>query len=292
MELWKALVMGVIQGIAEFLPISSSGHLAIFKHILHLDLESGGMMFDILLHVGTLLAVFVVFYKDIWELIMEGIGIVIDFFKNVGRFFQNLLSKDKKEYIRIVDSEYRKFVMLVIVSTIPTGVIGYLGKDIIERAGQTLLIPGLCLLATAVLLVIADRFNQGTNKPDRISYSDAAIVGCSQGIATLPGLSRSGTTIAISLLLGFDKNFAVKYSFIMSIPAIMGAAVLDLKDIQAASLPAHVWFNYLAGTVVAAIVGYICIKTMLVIVRGKKFTFFSIYCFIVGIIAIVAYFLL
>jgi len=81
MELWKALVMGVIQGIAEFLPISSSGHLAIFKHILHLDLESGGMMFDILLHVGTLLAVFVVFYKDIWELIMEGIGIVIDFFK-------------------------------------------------------------------------------------------------------------------------------------------------------------------------------------------------------------------
>lgn len=291
MSLLEAIIMGLVQGIAEFLPISSSGHLAIFKYILNIDLEaSGGLLFDIMLHFGTLVAVFIAFWKDIKKMIYEGFCIIGDFFVNVSRFFRNLTTKDKEykmEYKKVVNSAYRKFVMLVIVSTIPTGILGVLFSDLIEMASATLIVPGVCLLITAALLLMADHTEPGRKRPNQISYKEAGIVGIAQGIATFPGISRSGTTIATCLKLGFDKNFAVKYSFIMSIPAVMGAAVLELKDFSSVSADPVTLVNYFVGTVVAAIVGYICIKTMLVVVRGKKFKGFAYYCFIVGMIAIV-----
>ncbi len=288
MKLWEAIVMGLVQGLAEFLPISSSGHLAIFKFILGLDLEAGGgLLFDVMLHFGTLLAIFVAFWKDIKKLVVEGFCILGCWLSNAGCFIANLFRKEKKELRPVVTTAYRKFVLLVIVSTIPTGILGILLKDVIEMASATLWVPGICLLLTSVLLYIADHAEEGKKRPNQISYLEAGIVGVAQGIATLPGLSRSGTTIATSLKLGFDKNFAVKYSFIMSIPAVLGASILEFKDFSMAGLDTITLVNYAVGTVVAAVVGYICIKTMLVIVRGKKFTFFSIYCFIIGVIAIV-----
>lgn len=292
MELWEAIVMGIVQGLAEFLPISSSGHLALFKNILGLDLEaSGGLLFDVMLHFGTLVAIFIAFWKDIKKLIVEGFMIIGDFFTNVGRFFKNLIGKskenEKKEYKKIVDGAYRKFVMMVIVSTIPTGILGVLLDSFIEEASADILVPGIGLLITAVLLTIADYTEPGRKRPNQISYTEAGIVGVAQGIATLPGISRSGTTIATCLKLGFDKNFAVKYSFIMSIPAVLGAVVLKAKDFADITFNTATTINYTVGTIISAIVGYICIKTMLVIVRGKKFKIFAIYCFIVGSIAII-----
>lgn len=288
MELWEAIVMGLVQGLAEFLPVSSSGHLAIFKHILGIDLEaSGGLVFDVMLHFGTLMAIFVAFWKDIKKLVIEGFGILGGWFINAGRFFNNLFQKDKKEYLPVINSAYRKFVMLVIVSTIPTGIMGILFKDIIEKASATLLVPGLCLIVTAILLTIADYAAEGHKRPNQISYKEAGLVGIAQGFATLPGLSRSGTTIAACLKLGFDKNFAVKYSFIMSIPAVLGASILEFKDFNVTGLDPVVMVNYIVGTVVAALVGYICIKTMLIIVRGKKFKGFAYYCLVVGAVAII-----
>lgn len=291
MELWKAIVMGIIQGVAEFLPISSSGHLALFKHVLAIDLETGGLLFDIMLHFGTLVAVFICFWKDITKLVAEGFGIVGDFFMNIGRRFYNIRAKDtKKEIKKVVDTAYRKFVMMVIVSTIPTGIMGILLKDVIETASATILVPGIFLLITAVLLLIADRTKTGNKRPNQITYREAGIVGIAQGLATMPGLSRSGTTITAGLLCGFDRNFAVKYSFIMSIPAVLGAVVLEFKDFAAFKAEGIDMLNYGVGTAVAAVVGYICIKTMLVIVRGKKFKYFSYYCFLAGTIAIVWHF--
>ncbi len=279
MELWKAIVMGIIQGLAEFLPISSSGHLAIFKHILNIDFETGGIVFDIMLHVGTLAAIFVAFWPDVKELITEGFGIIFDFIKNV-------FAKEKKGYDGIINTPYRRFVMLVIVSTIPTGIIGVLGSDLIEAASATLIVPGVCLLITALLLHIADRAPHGKKDSKTVSYKEAGLVGIAQGFATLPGISRSGTTITACRVLGFDRDFAVKYSFIMSIPAVLGAAVLELKDFSLAGVGTTTLVNYMIGMVVAGVVGYICIKTMLVIVRQKTFKGFSIYCLVAGTIAI------
>lgn len=291
MSLLEAIIMGLIQGITEFLPVSSSGHLALFQ--IAFDLEETGLLFDCLLHFGTLLAVFIVYFRDIWKMICEGFGIIGDFFFNAGTAVSRLAGNHDKKYRRIICNGYRKFVMLVIVSTIPTGLIGVAASDLIEQASKILLVPGICLIITSILLFIADRCKEGSKTPRHVSYTNAFIIGICQGFATLPGISRSGTTITACLLSGFDRKFAVKYSFIMSIPAILGSVVLQLFDLEnVAEISPAEWTNYLVGTLVSAIVGYICIKIMLYVVRQKKYTVFSIYCLIVGIISISTYFVL
>lgn len=291
MDLLQAIILGLIQGIAEFLPISSSGHLAIAKKIF--GLSDVGLTFDLLLHFGTLVAVFIVYWKDIWELIKEGIMIIRDVCINIGYFFESISKKKKHQYRKVVDTPYRRFVMLVIVSTIPTGIIGLVFKEIFNMDNPSLIVIGLSLLITSCLLYMADELPNGKKKEETATYKNAVVVGIAQGIATLPGLSRSGTTIATEMFCGFERSFAVKYSFIMSIPAILGANILDVKDLfdPVNRVSGGELINYLIGTIVAGVVGYICIKTMLVIVRKKKFKYFSYYCFAIGIIAIIANFI-
>lgn len=303
MSFIQAIFMGIIQGLTEFLPVSSSGHLALFKNLFHVQTDTG-MLFDVLLHVGTLAAICAVYYRDIGKMIVEGLCIIRDVMINVGFFFRNLFlylknklgraglkndEIDYSEYRRVVNSGYRKFVMLILVSTIPTGIIGIVGKDVVEQAEELLIVPGICLIVTAVLLFVADRVKGGEKLPKDITYSNAFGIGIAQGVATLPGLSRSGTTITACLLSGFNRKFAVKYSFLMSIPAILGAMVLELKDFSSLSVSGTEIAAYIVGMLIAAVVGYICIKTMLVIVRKKKFRGFAIYCLIIGLISIGGY---
>lgn len=288
MSLFQSIIMGLIQGLTEFLPVSSSGHLALFQELF--QIKEPGMFFDVLLHMGTLLAVFAVYYKDIWKLIVEFFCILGDVGRNIASFFRNRRQEEQEPYIRVIHNSYRKFVMLIIVSTIPTGVIGFAAKDLVEMAGELLIVPGICLIITAILLFLADHVPDGGKLPKNVTYTNAFLVGIAQGIATLPGLSRSGTTITACLLGGYSRKFAVKYSFIMSIPAILGAMILEIKDIDVSQIAGGEVLNYVIGTLVAAVVGYICIKTMLVLVRKKKFTIFSIYCLIVGAASIGLYF--
>lgn len=291
MSLLQAILMGLIQGLTEFLPVSSSGHLALFQILFDVDTDTG-ILFDVLLHVGTLMAICVVYYRDLRKLIIEGCCILRDVFVNVVIFFRNKTQKEYEPYRRIVNSSYRKFVMLLIVSTIPTGVIGFFGRDVVEMASEILIVPGICLIITAILLFIADRAPDGGKLPKNVTYTNAFGVGIAQGIATLPGLSRSGTTITACLLSGYQRNFAVKYSFLMSVPAVLGALILELKDIATISVTPVEVVYYIIGMLIAAVVGYICIKTMLVIVRKKKFTGFAIYCLLVGALSIGGYFYL
>ena len=282
MSILQAVLLGLLQGLAEFLPISSSGHLAIFQNLFHVGNGTEDLfLFDILLHLGTLISIFVAFHKDIWKLITE-------FFAMLHDIVMNIVNKiNGKESVRIIRTGYRKFVVMVIISTIPTGIIGILLKDITEAASATLIMPGIFLLMTAALLFIADRAAEGEKNPKTATYLDSVILGVAQGIATLPGISRSGTTITAALLCGFEKKYAVKYSFIMSIPAVVGACVLEISDAKGTVLePA-----YVVGMIVAAVVGYVAIKTMLIVVRQKRYIIFSIYCLIVGLVAIVGSFI-
>lgn len=288
MSLLKAILLGIIQGLTEFLPVSSSGHLAIFKQLFGMD--DVGTSFDVFLHIGTLTAVFIVYWKDIVKLFMDGIGIIVDAFYNVREFIYCKKSKEEPRYRKVVDSAYRKFAMLVIVSTIPTGIIGMLCEKYIDEASMSLLIPGICLLVTAILLFTSDQIVGGEKTPKQTTYANAVFIGICQGIATLPGLSRSGTTITAGLLCGLRRDFAVKYSFIMSIPAIIGAAIVKIPDMHE-DIASTSALGYIAGAIVAAAVGYVCIKTMLIVVRNKKFKYFSYYCAVVGLIAIVASFI-
>lgn len=290
MSLIEAIILGIVQGIAEFLPISSSGHLAIFKKIF--GLSDVGLTFDILLHAGTLAAVFVIYWTDIWKMIKEGIGIIADVCRNIGKFCTGKVKKGEEKYINVLATSYRRFVMFVIVSTIPTGILGLLFKKLFNLDNPSIIIPGIGLLITGLLLWIVDDLPEGNKNPKKMTYKDAVIIGVAQGIATLPGISRSGTTLTVGVLRKLDRKFAIKYSFIMSIPAILGACVLDIKDLFAPenAISKTEFVYYFTGAVVAAVVGFICIKTLIVLYKNRKMKFFSYYCFGVGLIAIIANF--
>lgn len=289
MSLWESILMGVIQGLTEFLPVSSSGHLALFKILFQAETDTG-ILFDVLLHVGTLFAVFAVFYRDIFHMAKEGAGILVDFFRDIPVFLGNVFLGNDEPYYRIIGNSYRKFVLLAIVSTIPTGLIGYASSNVVEAASKSLLVPGICLLVTAVLLFLSDHLEEGSKMPKNVTYSNAFFIGICQGFAVLPGLSRSGVTISVCLLSKFSRKFAVRYSFILSIPAILGALVLKLTELPDIALETSEIVCYAAGVLCSAAVGYICIKAMLFVVKQRKFTFFAVYCLLIGFVSIGGYF--
>ena len=291
MSFIEAIIMGLIQGLTEFLPVSSSGHLAIFKNIFHISTDTG-LLFDVMLHIATLVAICIVYWADVKELFINGCCMVGLWVTNAVLWVGNLFrgKEQKKEDKPVLTTPSRRFVLMILISTIPTGIMGVLLEEVIGSASELLILPGICLILTAILLFIADRVKVGEKTEDTATYKNSLLVGLAQGVATLPGLSRSGTTITACLLNGFSKEFAVKYSFIMSIPAILGAMVLELKDFSMAELAGGMIWNYLAGMIVAGVVGYICIKTMLVVVKKNKFTIFSVYCLIAGIASIVFFF--
>lgn len=288
MTIVQAIILGVIQGLTEFLPVSSSGHLAIMKNILRMDLETGAL-YDVLLHVATLVAICIVMRKDIVKLILEFISIVRDVFTNFLIFIDRITHKDDQYYIKIMSSAYRRFVVLIIVSSIPTAIIGFLLNDIIETVENELLVPGICLIATAVIILISDFLADGTKKPKDATVYDAFAIGTAQGIATLPGLSRSGTTITACILCGFDRKFAVKYSFIMSMPAIFGALILKLSKISSETVTGGDIAVYIVGMVIAAVVGYFALTFTTKLVQKKSFKYFAFYCFGIGVVSIIAY---
>ncbi|MBR1740321.1 MAG: undecaprenyl-diphosphate phosphatase [Lachnospiraceae bacterium] len=285
MPVWKAVILGIIQGAAEFLPICSSGHLVIAKEILGVDLGSGGVFFDVMLHLGTLVAIFIAFWKDIRKLIIEGFKLIGDIFYNLYIAVLRLFGKEYS-FQKVVRSSYRKMVVLIIISTIPTGIIGVLLSDIIESANGMVIVPGICLFITAMFLLIADAVELGNKRPKEASYLSAGVVGVAQGLATMPGISRSGTTITACLLCGFEKKFAVKYSFIMSIPAVLGAVVLELKDFDKIQFSGDMVISCVIATVIAAVVGYLSICFMMRLIRGKRYKYFAIYCAVLGCIAV------
>lgn len=284
MTLVQAIILGAIQGLTEFLPVSSSGHLAVFKNLFNLNLDTG-ILFDVMLHFATLIAVIIIYSKELGLMIVE-------FFKMIGDIFKNLgikLRKSDEPYHQVVCNSIRKFTLMIIVTTIPTGIMGILLEDLVETLQMSLLFPGIFLVLTAIVLFISDRLPEQNGTPRTTSFGKALIIGVAQGCATMPGLSRSGTSVAACVACGMNRAFAVKYAFIMSIPAILGAAVVKIPDLKEAAFTTNEIINYSAGMLVAFIVGFICIKAMLLIVRKKKFTYFGFYCLFIGCLAIGAH---
>ena len=289
MPIYQAVFLGIIQGLTEFLPVSSSGHLAIFQNIFHME-TGNSVTFDVVLHIGTLLVVFLVYWKDICKLVIEAVHMAGDIIYNLRTSLSRNNTGHPKQYRRVIRTNYRKFVLLVIVSTIPTGLMGYFGKKLIEDASETLIVPGVCLLITGVILLLSDRVEHCWKIPKDVSWGEGVLIGIAQGFATLPGISRSGTTISACTFCGFERRFAVKYSFILSIPAILGAAVLQIGDAAAEGISVSMLGNHAAGMIAAAILGYFAIRTIGKLVRKRKMKYFAYYCFAAGALAIIGYF--
>lgn len=286
MEIIKAIIMGLIQGLTEFLPVSSSGHLALSGQVLNLQLDDG-VFFEILLHFGTLVAVFIAFWDDILKLIFDGLTIVKDFFVIN---FNRILKNDKG--LKVIDTANKRFVMLIIVSSIPTAIMAFLMEAWIEASFEMLLIPGIGLIMTGSLLLVTKYIRAGHKKADKTTYLNAIIIGIFQGLATFPGISRSGSTLVAGLLQKLDREFAVKYSFIMSIPAILGATLIKFVGVDFSSVTSSQISGYLLGTLTSAVVGFICIKTLLKIIRRNKLHMFAYYCFAIGVCAIIGHFVI
>ncbi len=289
MSVLKAMLMGLIQGLTEFLPVSSSGHLGLIKGLFGMETDTG-ILFDVLLHFATLIAIVAVFFRDILKLVVEFGGMVKDLFHNIAAFGKNISGGGSPDYVRVISSAYRRFVLLLIVSTIPTGILGIFLKDIVEYTSGNLLVTGICLICTGLILALSDFLADGDKKLKETGFGDAFAIGVAQGVATLPGISRSGTTIVAGLLCGLDRKFAAKYSFIMSIPAILGALVLELFDIGEESVTAGDVGCYILGMFIAAVVGYVALRLLMNIVVNRYFKYFAYYCAAIGLTSIIVYF--
>ena len=272
MTLLSSIILGIVQGVTEFLPISSSGHLAIAEQILGMQGTKPPEFFDVLLHLGTLVAVFVAYWSDIREMFLE-------FFRGIGDLAHHSTPNPLPPA--------RRLILLIIVGTLPLFAVLPI-RHKVESLGDNLYFVAGALIVTGILLFASDRVRRGHKDEKTASIKDVLLVGIGQAIATCPGISRSGTTITAGCMVGFDRPFAVRYSFLMSIPAILGANLLTLIDVVQGD--GIIWSEapiYLVGVLVSAVVGYACIRLLKLIAEKGKFGFFAYYCWAVGGITLI-----
>lgn len=267
MTLISSILLGILQGVTEFLPVSSSGHLAIAEHLLNMTEASEiPQFFDVLLHLGTLIAVFIAYREDILEMIQEFILGISDIAHGS---------------TPVPVPPARRLIILIIAGTLPLFAVLPI-KDRVESLGDNMYFVAGALLVTGILLYASDRVDKGRKTEKSAPIISALLVGVGQAIATCPGISRSGTTITAGCFAGYDRRFAVRFSFLLSIPAILGANILSLKDaIEAGIIWAEVPL-YLAGVATAAAVGYLCLWLLRYIAERGKFGFFAYYCWLAG----------
>lgn len=290
MSLIEALLLGLVQGLTEFLPVSSFGHLAILNNLL--KIKETGLIFPVLLHAGTLAALFIAFRQDVKKLLMEGCKTVYDLLENVKILFKNRHEQEAIRYKKLISNNYRKLLLLLLVSTLPTVLEGMLFENLVQQAESNLLAPAVGLFITGIFLMIVDFFPAGKKIPKDVGYGTAFLIGIFQGIAVFPGVSRLGLTLAVCLMCGFNRKFAVKYAFLTAIPSILGATVWELIQLPGSGISAGTLGVYVAGAVVAGVIGCFCIPVMLQLVRKKKFSFFAGYCYLIGTAAAVCNFVL
>lgn len=264
----EAIVLGLVQGLSEFLPISSSGHLALLQSLFEIN-EDKVIFFAVLLHIGTLVSIFVVYHKDIYALIKELFLLFKDIFTGKG--------------LRIEERPIRKLGIMIIVSSIPTAIMGLLFSDYIDKIFGSLTVIAICWIITGFILLFSEKLKNNKKEIEGMKYRNAIFIGICQGFAIMPGISRSGSTIVGSLVTGLKREFAVEFAFLISIPAILGSAILEFpKAIKAGIEPSTIG-PMIVGFLVAAISGYFAITTMIKIVSKHKMRYFSYYVWIIGL---------
>lgn len=277
MEFWMAMVLGVVQGVAEFLPISSSGHLSLLQHFFRMP--EPDQLYNILLHFATLVAVCVVYRKDIADMVVE-------FFRWIAA-----LCTGKGGQGRGKPPEARRMILLLILGTLPLFLVLPF-DDLVEGMGANPMFVSLMLLLTGCILFLSDHYGGGKKTARTATVKDVLLVGLAQGAATIPGLSRSGTTISAGMALGFERNFAVRFSFLLSLPAVLGATLLKVVKVAGAGgVDVKLLPMYLVGMVIAGVVGYFSISLVKLLADKGKFGRFAYYCWAAGGIALIASFL-
>ena len=265
--------LGLVQGIAEFLPISSSGHLSLLQNFFGLQsVEDTNLFLDVLLHLGTLISVFIYYWNDIVDMVLE-------FFRGCGALVHPIPGEKHPPAAR-------RMVLLVIVGTLPLFVVLPLKKYIDSLYSNTWFIA-CALLFTGCLLFFSDRIARGRKTERNISLGRVILIGCAQAVATVPGLSRSGSTISAAMMLRCRRDFAVRFSFLLSIPAVLGANILTLADAIQAGIDWKLMPAYILGVVISAVAGYFAIRVVNMLADKGKFGKFAYYCWGAGLVALI-----
>ncbi len=280
MSVIKAIILGIVQGVTEFLPISSSGHLSLFQHFLGVSGE-GSLLFSVLLHLGTLIAVFIVFHKTIFELVVEAIALIKDIF--TGKFKYKELKGKKKMLVMFFFSCLPLLLLLVPVGNDMKLMdwLGGLSED------DSILVEGFCFLVTGALLLTSTYISKKKTLNREVNTTDAFAVGLAQVFAAgFPGISRSGSTISTGMICGVSKEYMVEYSFILGIPAIIVANIVEFKDAVEAGAQLEL-LPTIIGILVAAVVGVACIKLLQWILKKDMWKYFGYYCLVIGVFTII-----
>lgn len=266
MSYLHAIILGLAQGLAEFLPISSSGHLTILQHFFGIEGDSV-VIFTILMHVGTLAAVFIIYWADIWALIKELFLTIWDLIRFKG--------------LKLKERPVRKLGVMIIIASIPTAIIGLGFQDMFEGFYETLLPTGIGLIITGIILWIAENPRKQGKGIEQMTWAHAVIIGTLQGVAITPGISRSGSTLFGGLITGLDRAFAVEFAFLISIPSVLGSLILE-SDGAMESVLSNNMGPIVVGFIVSLLSGIFAIKVMITIVKKYSLRYFSAYVWVVG----------
>ena len=290
MSLIRAILLGVVQGITSVFPVSSSGHIRLFTNILGVQTGAGLPMMA-LLHLGTLIAVVAVFYRDIVRLGLAVAAILRDAVFNARLLFGGKKRREGKSYRRVLDGAYRRFALLLLVSLVPTFVLGRVLAALVRRSEGMLLATAIGFFVTALLLMVSSFFGSANKGPRRAGLPDALIIGIFQGASVFPGISRLGMVLASANLCGFSRKFAIKFAYIMSIPTILGALATELPG-AGAELSAGLGVpGFILGVAVAAILAAVLIHIAVRILKRRPDRAFAIYCAALGVASVVVYIL-
>ena len=283
MSIIKAIILGIVQGVTEFLPISSSGHLSLFQHFLGVTGE-GSLMFSVLLHLGTLIAVFIVFHKTIFELVVECFDLLKMIF--TGKFKFSKLEGKKKMLFMFVISCVPLLLLLIPVSN------DMKLMDVLSGFSEddSILVEGFCFLVTGVLLLVSTYIGKRKTLKDEVGPKSAIAIGLAQVFAAgFPGISRSGSTISTGMVFGVSKETMVEYSFVLGIPAILVANIVEFKDAIDVGAQLEV-LPTIIGIIVAAVSGVACIKLLQWILKKDMWKYFGFYCLLLGAVVLICSF--
>ena len=279
MEILKALILGIVQGVTEFLPISSSGHLSLFRQLFNVETDTAGL-FSAMLHIGTLVAILLMFYKPIYELFEEFILCFKDIVSGKFTFNLNKMSATRRMLFMFVISCVPLLLLLI-----PTGKDSNIMDSVsVFSTDDSLLAEGICFMITGFLLILGTTLNANYKKPQNITPVTALLIGIAQLLAAcFPGISRSGSTISTGLCCGASKKNMIRYSFILSIPAVLASGLVEFKDAMEADIIIPV-FPLIIGVASSAVVGVFAIKLLQILMKKNLFRYFGFYCLALGFI--------
>ena len=292
MLLLYTIFLGVIQGVLEFLPVSSLGHLSLIETMMALPKDTG-LFFEAMLHLGTMLALIVVMFKDVKRLTIEFGGICSDLSGNYGKYLRKrrLAGKtgnDNIRYSKLITNVYRKIVVMILVTLIPTVILGFVCRNLAVMAHKAPSFPGFGFLIMGVFLLVVDVSGVGGDYgPNTSRYDQALWIGILQGISVFPGLSRCGLTIGTGLMCGFERKFAVKYSYLCGIPAIFGALLVEIPYFRAAAVTPFQMFAFICGALAAFTTAYFVARFLMKLMESVKLKYFAGYCFVLGALALI-----